>query len=261
MSTKKTILILTANPKNTARLRLGEEVREIAEGLRRSSRRDAFELEQQWAVRIEDLRRALLDHNPQIVHFSGHGDVEGIMVEDDAGNATLVDAQGLAGLFKLFKTQVTCVLLNACYSETQATAINEHIAYVIGMTKSLGDRAAIEFAIGFYDALGAGRPYEEAFEFGCNAIQLHGIPEHATPVLLVNPEASKRQAAVARPDSNSEQLPDTIPEESREAYHLLSEKLKRLRKSYAIENDAARKFQLEQQIEEAKKDLKRLEEW
>jgi hypothetical protein len=261
MRTKRKILILTANPNDTVRLRLGEEVREIAEGLRRSNRRDAFELEQQWAVRIEDLRRALLDHEPQIVHFSGHGEVEGIMVEDNSGNAKLVDAQGLAGLFKLFQKQVECVLLNACYSESQAKAINEHIAYVIGMNKSIGDKAAREFAIGFYDALGAGRPYEDAFEFGCNAIQLHGIPQHATPVLLVKSGVSAKQAPEAPTDPGSGQLPDNLPAENREAYQLLSQKLKLLRSHYAIETDAARKFQLSHQIEEARNDLKRLEKW
>ena len=69
----KKILILTANPKNSDKLRLDEEVREIQEGLQRSRSRDQFEIISKWAVRPDDLRRALLDHEPQIVHFSGHG--------------------------------------------------------------------------------------------------------------------------------------------------------------------------------------------
>jgi len=180
MGTKRKILILTANPNDTSRLRLGAEVREIEEGLRRSNKRYDFELKQQIAVRIEDLRHALLDYEPQIVHFSGHGQVDGIVLEDGSGNAELVNSQGLTGLFELFKTQVECVLLNACYSKSQAKAINEQIDYVIGMNKSIGDNAAIAFSIGFYDALGAGRSYVESFKFGCNAIQLHSIPEHVT---------------------------------------------------------------------------------
>ena len=47
---KKTILFLAANPKNSTPLRLGEEAKEIAEGLQRSKKRDKFQLEQQWAV-------------------------------------------------------------------------------------------------------------------------------------------------------------------------------------------------------------------
>jgi hypothetical protein len=75
------------------------------------------------------------------------------------------------------------VVLNACYSETQAEAIHQHIDCVVGMNNPIGDRAAIEFAVGFYDALGAGRPYDQAYHFGCSAIALESIPEAMTPVL------------------------------------------------------------------------------
>ncbi|MBD0263972.1 MAG: adenylate cyclase, partial [Tolypothrix sp. Co-bin9] len=69
----KKILILSANPTNTDWLRLDEEIREIKTALKRSKYRDNFEVITEGAVRIDDLRRALLDSEPQIVHFSGHG--------------------------------------------------------------------------------------------------------------------------------------------------------------------------------------------
>ncbi len=71
--TKKRILILSANPKGTTQLRLAEEVREIKAGLRRAQQRDNFEIITAEAVRNRDIQRAILDNNPQIVHFSGHG--------------------------------------------------------------------------------------------------------------------------------------------------------------------------------------------
>lgn len=43
----------------------------------------------------------------------------------------------LAILFVLFTEQVKCVLLNACYSKTQAKAIARHINYVIGMSQAI----------------------------------------------------------------------------------------------------------------------------
>lgn len=177
------ILFLSANPTNTIPLRLDEEEREIDEGLRRAVRRDHFKLEKKPAVRIRDLSRAILDAGPQIVHFSGHGATEGLVLEDSDGMAQLVSADALSDLFQLFAGHVECVLLNACYSAHQAAAISEHIPYVIGMSKEIGDRAAIEFAVGFYDALGAGRSIEDAYRFGCVAIRLQGLPEHLTPVL------------------------------------------------------------------------------
>jgi hypothetical protein len=184
--TMKKILVLASSPVNQARLRLDKEVREIDEGLRRANKRDQFQLEQRWAIRPDDLRRALLDIEPQIVHFSGHGaGDDGIVVEDENGKSKLVTTEALSNLFKLCADHVECVLLNACYSEIQADAIVQHINYVIGMRQAIGDTAAIKFATGFYDALGAGRCFESAYYIGCNAIELEleNIPEHLTPQL------------------------------------------------------------------------------
>lgn len=182
---KRTILMLASSPVNTARLRLDKEAREIDEGLRRAQKREQFTLQHKWAVRPDDLRRALLDFHPQIVHFSGHGTGEkGLVLENDTGKAQLVPTLALANLFKLFANRgVECVVLNACYAEVQAEAISEHINYVVGMSNEISDDAAIKFAVGFYDALGAGWSYEDAFDMGCSAIALEGIPEELTPVL------------------------------------------------------------------------------
>ncbi|MCC5617411.1 AAA-like domain-containing protein [Nostoc sp. CHAB 5836] len=196
----KKILILTANPKDTDNLRLNEEVREIQIGLERARKRDQFEIISRWAVRPDDLRRALLDYEPQIVHFSGHGaGTQGLILEDSAGKMQLVSAQSLARLFKLFQNKVECVLLNACYSEVQAEAICQHIDYVVGMNQAIGDRAAIKFAVGFYDGLGAGRSLEDAFESGCIAMDLESIPESATPIL--KKRASSLEKVLTTPPS------------------------------------------------------------
>jgi len=185
---QKVILILAANPKSTPALRLDEEVREIDAGLRRANQRDRFHLEQRWAVRSRDVQNALLDIKPQVVHFSGHGENEmGLILENEVGKAVAVSTEALAGLFELFADRVECVVLNACYSEVQAEAIANHIPYVIGMNKAIGDQAAIEFAVIFYGALGAGESVEFAYKLGCNAIRMAGIEEYLTPVLKKKP--------------------------------------------------------------------------
>jgi WD40 repeat protein len=175
---QETILICAANPIAEHYLSLDKEVREIQNGLRYS--RKHFDIRQQWATRPVDLRRALLDCRPNFVHFCGHGAGEaGIVLEGQ-----LVEADALAELFRLFSSSIKCVVLNACYSAIQAHAIVRNIDSVVGMNKAIGDSAAIEFSTAFYDALGAGETVDFAFELGCNAIQLAGIPEHLTPVLL-----------------------------------------------------------------------------
>lgn len=179
------ILFLAADPTDATRLRLGEEFREIQEKLRLAKQREQFELHQRMAVRPADISQALLDVQPQIVHFSGHGTAAGALCfEDESGKSHPVPPDALAALFKEFSDHLHCVVLNACYSEGQANAIVEHIDYVIGMNQEIGDKAAIAFSVGFYQALGAGRTVEEAYRLGCAQIGLQNIPGHLTPVLV-----------------------------------------------------------------------------
>ncbi|MBE9225182.1 CHAT domain-containing protein [Phormidium sp. LEGE 05292] len=178
----KKILILSANPKNTSNLRLDEEVREIKNTLQLSANRNEFQIITESAVRVDDLTRFLSQHQPTIVHFSGHGSgTDGLVLEDNSGRMQLVSTQALAKLFDLFQEQVECVLLNACYSKEQATAIHQYIDCVVGMNQAIGDKAAINFSIGFYTALWAGRNYEDCFQMGCTSIDLQAIPEYLTP--------------------------------------------------------------------------------
>ncbi|MEM6449406.1 MAG: AAA-like domain-containing protein [Cyanobacteria bacterium P01_D01_bin.105] len=183
---------MAANPQATSQLGLDEEAKKIRQGLERSKWRDRFEIFTRWAVDPDELRRALLDIEPHIVHFSGHGTgAGGLVLHPEEGKAKLASGAALANLFELFSGQIECVLLNACYSEGQAAAIHQHVDYVIGMTQAVGDRAAIKFAVGFYDALGAGRPYGKAYKFGCSAIDFEDVVQRMTPVLLARGAAGE----------------------------------------------------------------------
>ena len=178
------VLILAANPQNTDRLRLDQEVREIQTALETSRAANELEVIMRWAVRVDDLQKALLDSAPQIVHFSGHGGGEhGLVLENEFGKLQMVSTQSLATLFSLFQNTIQCVCLNACYSEIQAEAIHQSIDCVVGMNQPIGDKAAIKFAQGFYRAIGATLSFEEAYRFGCNAIDLQNNPDVSVPVL------------------------------------------------------------------------------
>ncbi len=204
----KKVLILAANPLQTEQLRLDKEVEEIRTTWQLSANRDRFTIESRGAVRPSDLQQYMIDIQPQIVHFSGHGvggrDSEpesahrqfvvidpnlapaGLVFEDEAGQSQLVSGEALAKLFSLFKDRVECVVLNACYSEVQAQAIVRYIPYVIGMNQAIGDEAARQFSQGFYRAIWADRSIEDAFALGVNAIELQGdkMPEELTPVMI-----------------------------------------------------------------------------
>ncbi len=180
-----TILFLAADPSDASRLRLGEELREIQEKLQLSKEREKFSLHHRMSVRPTDIAQAMLDIQPTIVHFSGHGLSKGVLCfENQQGTTHTIEPDALAELFEQFADHLKCVVLNACYSEVQANAIARHIDYVIGMKRAIGDKAAIAFAIGFYQALGAGSNIEKAYKLGCIHMRLKGLKGHLTPVLI-----------------------------------------------------------------------------
>ena len=172
------ILILEANPQED--LSLDKEIRDIISVINESSDRSKFRIKDGAAVRKDQLCDLLLSleaeepkDDPIIVHFCGHGTGEkGLVFEDRHGNSDLVGTKALTDFFALFENRIACVVINACYADVQAKAINQHIKYVIGMKQEITDRAAIAFSTGFYRALGFGRSFEDAFKFGKSAIQL-----------------------------------------------------------------------------------------
>jgi CheY-like chemotaxis protein len=179
------VLFLASNPSDTARLRLDEEVRSIDEALHQARFRGAFDLSQHWAVRISDLQSCLLRHQPHIVHFSGHGSKSnGIILRDNAEKSRMVSGKALGRLFSVLRSNVRCVVLNACYSEQQARSIAEQVDCVVGMSKAISDQAAISFSVAFYQALGYGEDVETAFRLGCAQIELQDLGEQDTPKLL-----------------------------------------------------------------------------
>jgi formylglycine-generating enzyme required for sulfatase activity len=214
----KKILILASNPKRD--LNLDREIRDLKGVVERSIRQDQLAVEIALAVRPSDLQDLLFSTKPQIVHFCGHGTGStGLVLEDEAGKEQLVTTEAISDLFRLFASRgVECVLLNACYSEVQANAIVQHINTVIGMKQEIRDDAAIAFATGFYRALAFDCSMAEAFEFGCNAIQLQlsagtgahsiaetsrkaevvgmvqlaAIPEHLKPILKQKTQPTPR---------------------------------------------------------------------
>lgn len=179
------VLFVAANPRDTPTLRLDEEIRAIAEKIRASDYRGLVELVSVWAVRADDLLQALNTHKPHIVHFSGHGNQSGeIVLVGNDGQPKSVSTKVIKSLFTTLKDNIRVVMLNACYSQSQAQAITSVIDCAIGMNTSIGDPAAITFAASFYRAIGFGHSVKQAFEQGKVSLMLEGISEVNTPALL-----------------------------------------------------------------------------
>jgi hypothetical protein len=207
--TKVRVLFLASNPFEQTRLALDEEVRAITVQLRSSEYRDAFELISGWAVRPDDLQQLLLQHEPHVVHFSGHGSREGsaerippntlspsrdmttsaigqselFVLMGDGGQPQPVSTAALVDLFHVLRGNVQLVLFNACHSESIAEALAGVIPCTIGLSGIISDAGAILFASTFYRALGFGRNVQEAFDLGRIALKNLHPPEDHVPRL------------------------------------------------------------------------------
>ncbi|HEY0478724.1 MAG TPA: CHAT domain-containing protein [Kofleriaceae bacterium] len=210
---KHTILFLAANPVGTDRLALDREARAIQIELERSGHRDQFELATRWAAEPLDLLRELRKLRPTVVHFSGHGgplgpgepgtprsgsprrDIvpgtgsgneereHGLYFQGPDGRPQLVSTAALRDTFGAAGSSVRLVVLNACYSDTQAEALLQHVDCVVGMRGSIGDDAARSFAIGFYGGLGERESVARAYRQGRAAISLEALRDGDRPQL------------------------------------------------------------------------------
>lgn len=180
------ILCVSSDPKDEARLRLGEETRSIRERIDSSRYRGKFSFEVRHSVRITDFIQAIHDVQPNIIHFSGHGGNGEICFEDATGNSKLVPPSSLQKLFDAIDEPILCVVINACESEPQAKAIAQNVPYVIGMNESISDDAAISFSTGFYMALANGKSCDSAFKFGVAQIAMEAPGEEDIPVIHKN---------------------------------------------------------------------------
>lgn len=187
ITTMKTVkaLFLAANPANTNRLAIDEEMRAIEQKVRASAHRDVLVFQSSWAVRPDDLLQLLNQHRPQIVHFSGHGSQTGLYLAGNNGQVRQVTPRALEALFATLKDNIRLVFLNACYSREQAQALIKTIDCVVGMKENISDDAATVFASSFYRAIGFERSIQEAFDQGRTALLLEGIAEEDVPALLV----------------------------------------------------------------------------
>lgn len=181
----KKILVLAAIPRG---LHLDKEIRSIEQCIRGAVRRDIYKVEIRVAVQDQDIRNAISEEQPIIVHFCGHGLEDGSLVlEDNLGNEKSILPSALASLFELHTDYVECVVLNTCYSFKAAELICQHINYAIGMNQPIQDKSAIKFTQGFYDGLGYKISeekyiYQRAFKEGLVAIRMDNSSQAEIPV-------------------------------------------------------------------------------
>lgn len=197
----KTILFLASNPSGTGELQLTKEHSRISKELQDSD----FKLKMKNAVTWSSFNKNIVQEEPFIIHFSGHGersDVElkdvmsrgGLDIDDeestddtgivlfseDMREAFFVSTSAIRLSFKsminIQKINIETVIFNSCYSEAQAEAIAEFVPNVIGTSWSVKDKAAIAFATNFYAGIAEGKNVLQAVNLGVINAVAYGEP-------------------------------------------------------------------------------------
>jgi hypothetical protein len=192
------ILFLAATPEGSDRLDLAAECAAIERELRRTPGRDELRFESRWAVGIDDVMRHVTELDPTVIHFSGHGGVTGLLLQDAQGRAQPVSARGLALMIAATARQTRLVVLNACWSQAQAEALCIQIDCVIGMDGALGELAARVFAVRLYGALGNRRSMGNAFSQAVAALAAMQLPEELMPCCLTRAGVDPDEIVLAR---------------------------------------------------------------
>lgn len=175
-------LAVLPNGRSSA-LQLGSDVREIRERLAKAGYGDALDFDWKLAARTDDVPAALRDTRPRVVHFSGHGAREGLVLTTaDGYDAQQVDPEALTEIFRVFRHRVRLVVLSACYSEGQAQAIANVVGCAIGTSGEMMDADAIQFNAAFYSAIASGVSVQAAFNQASAEVKLHQ-PRGTLPVL------------------------------------------------------------------------------
>lgn len=152
------VLYLTAGAGTD--LRTDVEIRQVQQALRGARFRDLVTVEQRPAATFQDLLDGLNDVTPHIVHFSGHGVDEGLIMDDggiEGETGTRISFSMLVKALEATDAPPTLLVLNACSTLEGSEVILPAVPVLIAMADEILDVAAIIFAQQFYAALASGQ--------------------------------------------------------------------------------------------------------
>lgn len=194
------VLFASSNPLKTSRLTLDEEVRDIQEKAGQANSGKCIEFIPVPAARPDDLLQWLNKHSDaSVLHFAGHGEEAGIVLQDAGGNPQEVSLRAVAEMLSSVTTKVRLVFLGACYTAEKAECLNEAVDFVIAMSGTVGSEVVSIFSAAFYRAVGFGRTVWEAFEQGRAAIRLQGLPSVDKPMLYCRRSANPEEVVLCQP--------------------------------------------------------------
>lgn len=185
-SLQRIVLFIGASPPEKDPLDLEADAAGIVAALHASFADPAWAVVVHQGVTLNALVPLVLRWEPDVLHFSGHGDLwSRVWVEGDDAAGQQVPSGPLLKLVAGATPRLQCVVWSACHSSRLARAtVRAGVPCAVGMTDKVHEQTAIELARGFYTALGQLWPFAEALEAARLQAGLHravgvGVAEFA----------------------------------------------------------------------------------
>lgn len=143
----KTILFLSAAPANRDNPRSNKEFELLDRYLKENNLTHLFQLIPSFELTPISLYEDFQQHEPLIIHFSGHGKWDGSMEFTD----NPIEPKLLHDFFSEHKEKIKGAFFNYCYSIEVAKEVSKHIKHVIALSTTIPSESAIHFSKCFYD--------------------------------------------------------------------------------------------------------------
>ena len=177
---RKTVLMFFAAPIDQSALDLDAEKMEVEAALKGINKPVCeIDIVSVDRAKSEDIHSKILMSSPDVLHFSGHGNKDGLAFENPNSRTSMAVGTNLLKLCSLYKDSIKCVVLNSCYSKMIFEKLPHEIPIMIGCSEGVGDYAAQRFSVNFYSALKGGREYVTAFRAAIEQMKLQGLKDEA----------------------------------------------------------------------------------
>jgi hypothetical protein len=166
-ATKK-VLFCETNPLDR-NLFSNVELREVEEIV--SSFDSKIEVKIKFGLSIVRFIRAIIESSPEVIHFTAFSNDKGVYFNEKSGESSVFIENDLFEKYlEVVTDRMECLFFNTFIAEELAKRISKEEVFVVGYNEKIESMGAIEFATGFYNALGYGKSFFEAFEVGYNTI-------------------------------------------------------------------------------------------
>lgn len=148
------VLYIASNPKEQRSLQIEEEANELQTKIDAVLTSGALDLRIYSKLKAADLPQTIARVQPDVIHFSAHGEFDGIILSHDE-EEVLLSGEDLVAILTALRVRPKLIVVNACSSEAVASALVKAADFTIGTTAPITNAGAIVMAATLYQHLAA----------------------------------------------------------------------------------------------------------